>query len=92
MSNLLISGEHPYRMLTVITGHLGELIQDHLLPDPIRCLITLSDGCCQFSSCAQSDPSPHFRLPAWVHAGSIFNEATTHLSVAILVSQCAREF
>ena len=23
-----------------------------------------------------------------VHAGSIFNEATTHLSVAIVVSQC----
>jgi len=25
----------------------------------------------------------------WVHAGSILNEATTHLSVAIFVSQCA---
>jgi hypothetical protein len=29
-----------------------------------------------------------FAFPAWVHAGSIFNEATTHLPVAILVSQC----
>jgi len=26
--------------------HLGELIQDHLLAGPIRCLITLSNGCC----------------------------------------------
>jgi len=30
-------------------------------------------------------------FPAWVHAGSILNEATTHLSVAILVSQCDRK-
>src|SRR5664280_457723 len=84
-----LSRQHSDRMLTVIPGHLGELIQDHLLADSIRCLITLFDGCCQFSSCGQSDPSPHSRLPAWVHAGSIYNEATTHLSVAILMSQCA---
>ena len=31
-----LSGEHPYRVLTVILGHLGKLIQDHLLaPDPL---------------------------------------------------------
>ena len=33
-----------------------------------------------------------FTHPAWVYAGSIVNEATTHLSVAILVSQCGLPF
>jgi hypothetical protein len=33
----------------------------------------------------------HSRLPALVHAGSILSEATAHLSVAILVSQCDRK-
>lgn len=60
-----LSGEYPYRMLAVIAGHLRELIQDHLLANPIGCLITLSDSCCQFPTCGQLDPSPHFRLPAW---------------------------
>src|SRR5580700_7967057 len=32
-----LSGEHPYRVLTVIPGHLSKLIQDHLLAGPIRC-------------------------------------------------------
>src|SRR6516162_2009655 len=84
-----LRGENPYRMLTMVPGHLGELVQDHLLAYPICRLIALSDGRCQFPSCAQLDPSPHFPPSGVVHAGSIFNEATTHLSVANLVSQCA---
>src|SRR6516164_3487152 len=83
-----LRGENPYRMLTMVPSHLGELIQDHLLAYPVCRSITLSDGCCQFPSCAQLDPSPHFPPSGVVHAGSIFNEATTHLSVANLVSQC----
>jgi len=31
-------------------------------------------------------------FPAWVHAGSILNEATTHLSVAGILIVVAREF
>src|SRR6516165_3621161 len=85
-----LRGENPYRMLTMVPSHLGELIQDHLLAYPVCRSITLSDGCCQFPSCAQLDSSPHFPPSGVVHAGSIFHEATTHLSVANLVSQCAR--
>src|SRR6266852_7808892 len=59
-----LSGQYSYLMLAVIASHLGELIQDHLLANPIGCLITLSDSCCQFPTCGQLD-SPHFRLPAW---------------------------
>ena len=75
-------------MLTMVPSHLGELVKIIFLRTRVCRLITLPDGCCQFPSCAQLDPSPHSPPSGVVHAGSIFNEATTHLSVANLVSQC----
>jgi hypothetical protein len=83
-------------MFSVISGDLRELVEYRLLAGSICLAVATPDYGCQLLSRFQTHPSPHLRLPAsrllQRHAGSIFDEATTHCSVANMVRQCDRDF
>ena len=78
------------RVFAMIPSHLDELVQDQSLAISIRCLVAVAYRLCQLPTRSQLDSSPHLRhLPTWYYtSGSIFDEATTHCSVAKIVSQC----
>jgi hypothetical protein len=78
-------------VFAVISGHFREFVENQFLSYPICGSIALADGCGQLSARLQPNFSPHLRLPACrlcSTLGSILDEATTHCSVANMVSQC----
>ena len=85
-----LRGQDTDRVFAVISRDLRELVQDQFLGCPICDLIALANCRCQLSTRRQLNFSPHLRLPACrlcSMLGSILDEATTHYSVANIVSQ-----
>jgi hypothetical protein len=80
-------------VFAMLTGHLNELIGDRLLGVSICRFVAQPYDGRQLPPRNQLDLSPHLDLPKYFQSsGSIFDEATTHPSVAETVSQCGREF
>src|SRR5215469_5142997 len=90
-----LRGQDTDRVFAVISGHFREFVQDQFLSYSICGSIALADCRGQLSTRRQLNFSPHLRLPAWPFystLGSILDEATTHCSVANMVTQCDGEF